>query len=185
MVLVVKLKFYSCQTSVKLKSVSIHRRDLQVLATEMFKIHGGLSLEILRETFVSKTSSYNLRRNDTFEKHKVHSVYHGTESLSFLGPKIRDLVLVELKQSETLYSFKLKIRKNVHTTSRISLRQYDHLCSLLLLLSFLWFTLLVLYFHSININTYVSIGMYMCACKYIWIYIGICMCVCVSIYVYL
>ena len=69
-------------------SVSIHHRNLQVLATEMFKIHRGLSPEILRETFVPKTSSYNLRRNDNFEKHKVHSVYHGTESLSFSGPKI-------------------------------------------------------------------------------------------------
>ena len=88
----------------------MHHRNLQVLATEMFKVYRGLSPEILRETFVSKTSSYNLRRNDTFEKRKVHSVYHGTESLSLLGPKIWDLVLVELKQSETLYFFKLKIR---------------------------------------------------------------------------
>ena len=43
-------------------SASIHHRNLQFLATEMFKIHRGLSLEILRETFMSKTSSYNLRR---------------------------------------------------------------------------------------------------------------------------
>ena len=91
-------------------SVSIHHRNLQVLATEIFKIHRGLSLEILRETFVPKTSSYNLRRNDTFEKRKVHSVYHGTESLSFLGSKLWDLVPVELKQLETLYSFKLKMK---------------------------------------------------------------------------
>ena len=91
-------------------NVSIHHRNLQVLATEIFKIHPGLSLELLRETFLFKTSSYNLRRNDIFEKCKVHSVYHGTELLSFLGPKIRDLVAVELKQSETLYSFKLKIK---------------------------------------------------------------------------
>ena len=90
-------------------SLSIHY-IMQVLATEMFKIHRGLSPEILRETFVSKTSSYNLRRNDTFEKRKVYSVYHGTESLSFLDPKIWDLVPVELKQSETIYSFKLKIK---------------------------------------------------------------------------
>ena len=52
----------------------MHHRNLQVMATEMFKIHGGLSPEILRETLVSKTSSYNLRRNDTFEKRKAHSV---------------------------------------------------------------------------------------------------------------
>ena len=56
-------------------SVSIHYRNLQVLATEMFKIHRGLSPEILRETFVSKTSSYNLRRNDTFEKRIKCSLY--------------------------------------------------------------------------------------------------------------
>ena len=89
-------------------SVSIHHRNLQVLAMEMFKIHRGLSPEILRETFVSKTSSCNLRRNDTFEKRQVHSVYHGTESLSFLGPKIWDLVPVELKQSERLLQIKNK-----------------------------------------------------------------------------
>ena len=64
----------------------------------MFEIHRGLSLKILRETFVSKTSSYDLRRNDTFEKLQVYSVCHNTEWLSFLGPKIWDLVPVELKQ---------------------------------------------------------------------------------------
>ena len=60
--------------------VSMHHRNLQVLAAEMFKIHRGLSPEILRETFVSKTSSY------TFEKRQVYSVCQGTESLSILGP---------------------------------------------------------------------------------------------------
>ena len=49
-------------------SASVHHRNLQVLATEMFKIYLGLSPEILRETFVSKTSLYNLRRKDRFEK---------------------------------------------------------------------------------------------------------------------
>ena len=87
-------------------SVSIYHRNFQVLATEMFKIHRGLSPEILREIFVSKTSSHNLRRNDTFQKRQVHSVYHGTESLSFLGQKIWDLVPVELKQTQSLDSFK-------------------------------------------------------------------------------
>ena len=76
------------------------------MATEIFKIHRGLSPEILRETFMCKTSSYNLRRNDTFEKRIVHSVYHGTESSSPLCSKTWDLVPVELKRSEALYSFK-------------------------------------------------------------------------------
>ena len=70
-------------------SVSIHHKNLQVLATEMFKIHRGLSPDILREIFVPKISSYNLPRNNTLERCHVHSVYHGTESLSFLSPKIK------------------------------------------------------------------------------------------------
>ena len=92
-------------------SISIHHRNLQVLATEMFKIHRGMSPDILREIFVPKISSYNLHKNNTFERCQVHSVYHGTESLSFLGPKIWDLVPLDFKQLESLEVFKLKIKK--------------------------------------------------------------------------
>ena len=74
-------------------------RNLQDLATEMFKIHQGLTPELLRQAFVSKTSSYNLRRKDIFKKFQARSVYHDNESLSFLGPKIWDLVPVEFKQT--------------------------------------------------------------------------------------
>ena len=56
----------------------MHHKYMQVLAMEMFKIHQGLSPEILRETFLSKTSSYKLRRSDTFEKRQAHSLYHDT-----------------------------------------------------------------------------------------------------------
>ena len=92
-------------------SVSIHHRYLQALATEMFKILRGLSPDIIREIFVSKISLHNLRRNNTFERPQVPSVYLGTESLSFLGPEIWDIVPLELKQLENLETFKLKIKK--------------------------------------------------------------------------
>ena len=95
----------------KYNSVSIHHRNLQALATEMFKIHRGLSPDILREIFLPKISLHNLRRNNTFERGHVRSVYHGTKSLSFLGPKIWDLVPLELKQLESLQVFKLKMKK--------------------------------------------------------------------------
>ena len=54
----------------------------------MFNNHQDLSTEILRERFVSKTSPHNFCRNEIFERRQVQSVYHATESLSFLGPKI-------------------------------------------------------------------------------------------------
>ena len=77
----------------------------------MFKSHRGLSPDIIREIFVPKISLHNLRRDSTFERRQVHSVYHGAESLSFLGPKMWDLVPLELKQLESLKVFKLKIKK--------------------------------------------------------------------------
>ena len=92
-------------------SVSIYYKKLQALVTEMFKIHRGLFLDILTEIFVLKISLYNLRRNNAFERRQVHSVYHGTESLSFLSPKFWDLVSLELKKLESLEVFKLKIKK--------------------------------------------------------------------------
>ena len=47
-------------------SVSMHHRNMQDLATEMFKIHGGLSPDIIRETLGPKVSLYNLCRNNDF-----------------------------------------------------------------------------------------------------------------------
>ena len=41
-------------------SISIPHRNLQILVTEMFNIHRGFSLNILREIFVPKISLYNL-----------------------------------------------------------------------------------------------------------------------------
>ena len=92
-------------------SVSIHHRNLQVLATEMFKIHSDMSPDILREIFVPKISSYNLLMNNNFERRQVQSVYHGTELLSSLGPKIWDLLRLELKPLESFEVFKLQIKK--------------------------------------------------------------------------
>ena len=77
----------------------------------MFKIHRGLSPDILTEIFVPKVSLYNLCRNNNFERCQVYSVYHDNESLSFLGPKVWDLVLLELKQLESFEVLKLKLKK--------------------------------------------------------------------------
>ena len=41
-------------------SVSIHQRNLQVLATEMFKIYKEISPDLLKDVFIQSTSNYNL-----------------------------------------------------------------------------------------------------------------------------
>ena len=91
-------------------SVSIHHRNLQVLATEMFKIYKEISPDLLSDVFVRNKQMYELRNNSCFKSRKVKSVFHGTESLSFLGPKIWDLVPSDIKESVTVEIFKDKIK---------------------------------------------------------------------------
>ena len=90
-------------------TVSIHHRSLQVLEAEIVKIKNNTASEILNEIFQNRTSSYSLRW-------QVHSVYYGTESLSFLGPKIWELVPEDKKQSESLDILKIKIKNWVPLT---------------------------------------------------------------------
>ena len=86
---------YSDKTSSFLNkdgSVTIHKRNLQVLATEMFKVCKDLSPTILAEIFDARQNNYNLRHSSFYSVTYVKTPYHGSESLSNLGSRIWDLV---------------------------------------------------------------------------------------------
>ena len=53
-------------------SVSIHRRNMQFLATEMFKVKSNIASEIIKEA--PKMSPYDLRNNKSFKRRRVNSV---------------------------------------------------------------------------------------------------------------
>ena len=77
----------------------------------MFKVKNNIAPEIMKELFAPKMSSYDLRNNNSFKRRRVKSVWHGTELVSYLGPKIWDLVPNEIKESESLNGFKFKIER--------------------------------------------------------------------------
>ena len=101
------LHFKTCLK--KDNSVSIHHRIIQALAAEIFKVKNNAP-EIMKELFAPKMSPYDLR-NNSFKRRRVNSVWHGSESVSYLGPKIWDLVPNEIKKSESLNTFKFKIKR--------------------------------------------------------------------------
>ena len=92
-------------------SVSIHHRNIQALATEMFKVKNNIAPEIMREFFAPNVRLDDLRNNNSFKRRRVNSAWHGTELVSYLGPQIWDLVPNEIKESESLKGFKFKIKR--------------------------------------------------------------------------
>ena len=74
-------------------SVSIHDKNIQCLATEMYKASNGLSAPIVSNIFTQQNCHlYNLRLNSQFSRPLVRSVFHGTKSISYLGPVIWDIL---------------------------------------------------------------------------------------------
>ena len=92
-------------------SVPIHIRNIERLAIEMFKFYNGLSPPLMNNIFkLREENPYNLRHLSEFSRPMINSVYHGTESISFLGPKIWDIPPEKLKNTETLEIFKKEIK---------------------------------------------------------------------------
>ena len=83
----------------KVNSVSIHHRNIQALATKMFKVKNNVAPEIMKELFAPKMSPYDLRNIDSFKRRRVNTVWYGTESVSYLDPEIWDLAPNEIKES--------------------------------------------------------------------------------------
>ena len=79
-------------------SVTIHTRNLQVLVTEMFNVYRNLSPDIVAEMFRARRNNYNLRHSSFFSIPYVKTVYHWSESLSNLGPRIWNLVPSKQKE---------------------------------------------------------------------------------------
>ena len=92
------------------QSVSVHQKNLQYLAIELYKRKNNLSPEIMNEVFMIRDiPHYNIRNFSEFQRNLVKSVKYGEKSLSYLAPIIWSLVPREIRLSESLESFKRKI----------------------------------------------------------------------------
>ena len=88
--------------------MSIHQKNLQTLATEMFKAKH--LPEISKELFSFNVRNYNCRSESTLKRIKTNSVYFGSKSFSSVAPKIWDLVADSFKNGNLLERFKNMIK---------------------------------------------------------------------------
>ena len=93
------------------KSVTIHHRNIQKLATEMFKALNTSENHILNDIFPKKIPvRYNLRHHKQFSTRTFKTVHYGTDSIAFLAQKIWDIVPEEIKASTSVEGFRSKIK---------------------------------------------------------------------------
>ena len=92
-------------------SVPIHIRNIQRLAIEMIRFYNGLSPPLMNNICKLRAENpYSLRQVSEFSRPMVKRVYHGTESISYLGPKIWNILPEKLKNIENLEHFKKEIK---------------------------------------------------------------------------
>ena len=79
------------------KSETIHRRNIKILATELFKIKNGLSNDIMVQPICKRNSvGYSLRSQTDFSLPQVKSVNYGLKALRYLVRKYGIFFLVIL-----------------------------------------------------------------------------------------
>ena len=89
-------------------SFCIHHRNFQKLATEMYKVRNNLSPTLMKHVIPEREIPYNLRNLNPFQSTNVSTVFNGTETVAFRGPKIWAIVPEDIKYSVSLIQFKEK-----------------------------------------------------------------------------
>ena len=108
-------KTYFSELLEKDGSVSIYYQNIRQLAIEMLKVSKGFCPEIVKGLFQFRYDIlYNLRQRSQFHIPPARTVFSGTESIKYLGPKIWELIPDEIKELESLWEFKRAIKLETH-----------------------------------------------------------------------
>ena len=92
------------------KSVSIHHRNIQYVAIEMYKVMNDLSPQFIKYIF-EKTVQHPTRLGSTFVRPKVNTVYKGENSIRNFGPIVwNNMLPLKFKSCSTLLDFKKSIK---------------------------------------------------------------------------
>ena len=100
--MVIQVIFKNC---FKENSVTIHQKNTQALAIMMCKVANNIApTVIISELFSSSNVKYSLRSGSQFHQPSAYTVWNGQETISYLGPKIWNMVPEEMKQNSSLFA---------------------------------------------------------------------------------
>ena len=83
----------------------------------MVKVKNGTAPKIISDIFRLSNPTYNLRHKRDLVSNHENTVYFGTESLSYLVPKLCDLLPQDLKTLTSLTQFKSQVKIRFRKTT--------------------------------------------------------------------
>ena len=94
---------------VKDNSVSIHHRNIRLLAIELYKAKNNLSSQLMLNLFQRREVNYNIRSQTDFSLRSVNTSSYGSRSLRYLATRIWNLVPQDIQPAKSLSQFIRKI----------------------------------------------------------------------------
>ena len=91
-------------------SVTIHQKNIQALAIMMYRVVNNVAPTIVSELFSFSNVNCNLRSGSQLHPPSANIVWNGQETISYLGPKIWNMVPDEMKQKSSLFAFIREIK---------------------------------------------------------------------------
>ena len=92
------------------KQFTVHHKNVQKLAIEMYKVKNELCPKIMLDFFKEVTHPYNFRNGLICGFYKIKTIRYGTETITYLGPKIWSIIPDEIRESLSLEIFRQKIK---------------------------------------------------------------------------
>ena len=96
----------------------------------MYEVQNNCSPEIMNKVFPINEPiyEYDLRNTSDFAARRIKTVRYGSESLSYLGPRLWNILPDECKKIQSVKGFKAKIRSWVleNLPCRLCIRYIQH-----------------------------------------------------------
>ena len=93
------------------KTFTIHHRNIQSLAIELFKVKNNISNTIISELFETRSVNYNLRSESYFPVKCIKTSQYGISSIRFFGSKVWNMIPSEIREINNFEMLKKLIRQ--------------------------------------------------------------------------
>ena len=97
----------------------MYQKNIQALVIMMYKVVNNIAPTIVSDLFSFSNVNYSLRSGPQFHQPSANTVWNVQETISYLGPKIWNMVPEEMKQKYLYLLSKEELNNVSPTTVRV------------------------------------------------------------------